>query len=95
MPVETFIDEAGVSEINERMARVETALEHQQRALDKIVQSGEQSAATLTKLSTIIEHMSDLEPRIAAIERRIWYWAGGLGLAIVILGNIDLFSKIL
>ncbi|MGL4600251.1 MAG: hypothetical protein ACRCVE_01840 [Plesiomonas sp.] len=93
MHAESFIDGVKVSELNERMARMEANQEHQQRVLDKIVESSEQNTNALSKMTSIMERLSALEPRLAAVERKLWYWAGGLAALVFILSNFDKWIK--
>lgn len=89
MGTAAFIDGVHVSELNERMARMEANQEHQQRVLDKLSESSEQSTTALTKMSGILERMADLEPRLIAVERKVWIWSAVIAVVAWVIPNID------
>ena len=89
MGTAAFIDGVNVSELNERMARMEANQEHQQRVLDKLSESSEQSTTALTKMSGILERTASLEPRLVAVERKVWVWSAVIAVVAWVIPNID------
>lgn len=84
-----FIDGVPVSELNERMARMEANQEHQQRVLDKLSESSEQNTTALTKMAGILERMANIEPRLVAVERKVWIWSAVIAVVAWVIPNID------
>lgn len=89
MTTAALIDGVHVSELNERMARMEANQEHQQRVLDKLSESSEQNTAALTKMATILENMTKMEPRLSAVERKVWIWSAVIAVVAWVIPNID------
>ncbi|MGL4751955.1 MAG: hypothetical protein ACRCXB_05970 [Aeromonadaceae bacterium] len=95
MGTAAFIDGVHVSELNERMARMEANQEHQQRVLDKLSESSEQNTTALTKMASILECMANLEPRVSRIEKKAWAWGAVIAFAAWVIPNIDKIKSLM
>lgn len=95
MSTAAFIDGVHVSELNERMARMEANQEHHQRVLDKLSESSEQSTTALTKMSGILERMANLEPRLISVERKVWIWSAVIAVVAWVIPNIDKIKSLM
>jgi len=89
MSTAAFIDGVHVSELNERMARMEANQEHHQKVLDELSDSSKQNTAALTRMATILERMANIEPRLVAVERKVWVWSAVIAVVAWLLPNID------
>ena len=95
MTTAAFIDGVHVSELNERMARMEANQEHQQRVLDKLSESSEQNTTALTKMASILERMANIEPRLVAVERKVWMWSAVIAVVAWVIPNIDKIKSLM
>lgn len=75
----------GVSNPNERLAGLESTVDHLAEDMKEVKSDVKQMNQSLATLAAIAESNQKMEPRVKALEEKVTRWGGGLVVFIAVL----------
>lgn len=74
-----------VSDANERLAKMETKVDHVESDVKEMKSDVKNMERSLATLAAIAESNQKMEPRVKALEEKVTRWGGGIAVFIAVL----------